>query len=79
MWDELSALAWLDPSLITGKDARYLDVDLNRGPGFGDTLSWAQQDAPKIHGASVEIQVDLDTQKFYKELVDLLSAPVPRP
>src|SRR5437763_10020747 len=28
LWDELSALAWLDPSLITGKDMRYLDVDL---------------------------------------------------
>src|SRR5947208_9530241 len=59
LWDELSALPWLDPSLITGKDIRYLDVDLNRGPGFGDTLSWTQQDAPKIHGVPVEIQVDL--------------------
>ena len=79
LWDELAALAWLDPSLITGKDIRYLDVDLNRGPGFGDTLSWTQQDAPKIHGGPVEIQVDLDTQKFYKEFVDLLSASVPKP
>jgi inosine-uridine nucleoside N-ribohydrolase len=79
LWDELSALAWLYPSLITGKDTKYLDIDLNRGPGFGNTLSWTQQDAPKIHGGPVEIQVDLDTQKFYKEFVDLLSAPVPKP
>jgi purine nucleosidase len=78
LWDELSALAWLDPSLITGKDTRYLDVVLDRGPGFGDTLSWTEQEAPKIHGVRVEIQVDLDTQKFYKEFVELLSAPVPK-
>jgi inosine-uridine nucleoside N-ribohydrolase len=79
LWDELAALAWLDPSLITSKDTRYLDVDLNRGPGFGDTLSWTQPDAPKIHGRQAEIQVDFDTQKFYKEFVDLLSAPTPKP
>src|SRR6202034_4494014 len=40
LWDELAALAWLDPSLITAKDTRYLDVDLNRGAGYGNTLSW---------------------------------------
>lgn len=79
LWDELAALAWLDPSLITAKATKYLDVELNRGPAFGDTLSWGEEDAPKIHGTQVEIQVDLDTRKFYKEFVDLLSAPTPKP
>jgi hypothetical protein len=27
----------------------------------------------------VEVQVDLDTQKFYKMFVDLLKAPTPKP
>jgi inosine-uridine nucleoside N-ribohydrolase len=79
LWDELAAMAWLDPSLITAKDARYLDVDLNRGAGYGDTLSWSDEDKPKIVGPPVEIQVDLDAQKFYKEFVDLLAAPTPKP
>ncbi|HYM75301.1 MAG TPA: nucleoside hydrolase [Candidatus Dormibacteraeota bacterium] len=79
LWDELAAAAWLDPSLILSKDTRYLDVDLNRGAGWGDTLSWSEQDKPKIVGPPVEIQVDLDAQKFYKELVELLSAPTPKP
>lgn len=79
LWDELAALAWLDPSLITGKSMRYLDVDLNRGPGFGDTLSWTrEEDAPKIHGVQVEIQEDLDLERFYKEFVSLLSASGPK-
>jgi hypothetical protein len=38
-----------------------------------------EQDKPKIHGPQVEVQVDLDAQKFYKEFVDLLSAPTPKP
>jgi purine nucleosidase len=79
LWDELAAMAWLDPSLITAKNTRYLDVDLNRGAGYGDTLSWSDEDKPKIVGPPVEIQVDLDAQKFYKEFVDLLAAPTPKP
>ena len=79
LWDELSALAWLDPSLITAKDTKYLDINLNRGPSYGDTLSWSEQDRPQIVGPPVEIQVDLDAPRFYREFVDLLSAPTPKP
>ncbi|MDP3559792.1 MAG: nucleoside hydrolase, partial [Legionellaceae bacterium] len=28
LWDELAAAAWLDPTLITKKENRYMDVDL---------------------------------------------------
>ena len=79
LWDELAALAWLDPSLITAKDTRYLDVDLSRGADYGNTLSWSEHDKPKIVGPASEIQVDLDTQKFYNEFVKLLTAPTPKP
>jgi purine nucleosidase len=77
LWDELAAAAWLDPSLITKKDTRYLDVDLDRGASYGDTLSWSEQDKPKRELQPVELQVDLDTVKFYKLFVDLLTAPTP--
>lgn len=79
LWDELASLAWLNPSLITAKDTRYLDVNLNHGAAYGDTLSWSEQDKPKIVGPPVEIQQDLDLQRFYKEFVDLLAAPTPKP
>ena len=79
LWDELAAVAWIDPSLITAKDARYLDVDLNHGAGHGNMLSWNERDKPKIVGPATEVQVDLDTEKFYKMFVDLLTAPTPQP
>jgi inosine-uridine nucleoside N-ribohydrolase len=79
LWDELAALAWIDPKLITAKYTRYLDVDLSRGAGYGDTLSWTEQDKPQIVGPPIEIQDNLDMQKFYKEFVDLLSAATPKP
>jgi inosine-uridine nucleoside N-ribohydrolase len=79
LWDELAAIAWLDPSLITAKETRYLDVDLDRGASYGNTLSWAEHDKPGNAGPPVEIQVDLDTERFYKMFVDLMTAPTPKP
>jgi purine nucleosidase len=79
LWDELASLAWLDPSLITAKDKRYLDMDLSRGAGYGNTMSWSENDKPKIVGPAAEIQVDLNTQKFYDMFVELLKAPTPKP
>jgi len=79
LWDELAAAAWLDPSLITVKETRYLDVDLTRGASFGNTLSWTEQDKPQLTGPPIEVQLDLDTAKFYKMFVDLLTATTPQP
>jgi purine nucleosidase len=79
LWDELTAVAWLDPSLITQRETRYLDVELGRGASYGDTLSWGDQDKPKTASPPIEIQVDLDKEKFYREFVELLIAPTPKP
>jgi len=79
LWDELAALAWLEPSLTTAKDTRYLDVDLNRDAGYGNTLSWTEPDKPTIVGLPAEMQVDLDLEKFYRMFVELLTAPTPKP
>jgi inosine-uridine nucleoside N-ribohydrolase len=75
LWDELAAAAWLDPTIITKKEIRLMDVDLDRGANYGNVLTWSDQDKPKIEVRPVEIQVDLDTQKFYKAFVNLLTAP----
>jgi len=77
LWDELAAAAWLDPSLITKKETRYMDVDLDRGAGYGNTLTWTDRDKPKLEVQPVEVQDDLDTAKLYKMFVDLLTAPTP--
>ncbi len=78
LWDELAAVAWLDPSIITKTETRFMDVDLGRGAGYGNTLTWTDVDKPKLQVQPVEIQDDVDTQKFYKLFVELLSAPPPR-
>jgi purine nucleosidase len=77
LWDELASAAWLDPSIITKSETRYMDIDLSRGANYGNILSWQDSDKPKVEVRPVEIQVDLDTEKFYNLFVDLLKAPTP--
>jgi purine nucleosidase len=78
LWDELAAAAWLDPSIITKKETRFMDVDLDRGANYGNVVTWAAEDKPKVDVKPVEIQVDLDAPKFYKMIADLLSAATPQ-
>jgi inosine-uridine nucleoside N-ribohydrolase len=77
LWDELAAAAWLDPGIITRKEIRYMDVDLDGGAGYGNTLTWSEEYKPKLEVKPVEIQVDLNTEKFYDLFVELLKAPTP--
>jgi purine nucleosidase len=77
LWDELAAAAWLDPSLITKKETLFMDVDLDRGAGYGNSLSWTNRDKPEVELQPVEVQDDLDLERFYKLFVDLLAAPTP--
>ena len=77
LWDELAAVAWLDPSIITKWKKLYIDVDTDHGAGYGNTLAWAPGLQPDMGEVLVEVQDDLDKQKFYKEYIDLLSHPTP--
>jgi len=77
MWDELAAAAWIDPSIITKRETRYMSVDLDHGAGYGNTLTWSEKDKPARTVQPVEIQLDLDKEKFYRMFIVLMSAPTP--
>jgi len=74
MWAELAAAAWLDPSVITKQETRYLSVDIGHGAGYGNTITWTARDKPQTAGQPVTIQVDLDKEKFYEMFVRLMAA-----
>jgi purine nucleosidase len=77
MWDELAAAAWLHPELITRREMRFMDVDVDHGEGYGNTLTWSEQDKPKISVQPVEIQMDLNLEQFNRLFVKLMTAPTP--
>lgn len=79
MWDELAAAAWIDPSVITKNEMRYMQVNLDRGAGYGNTITWPilpGKTSNRDAGAQpVEVQVDLDLEKFYRMFIGLMTAP----
>jgi purine nucleosidase len=73
LWDELTACAWLDPTIITKEKLLYMDVDLSHGPSYGDTLTWTEKLKPPTGVHLVHAQVDLDLPRFQKMFVELMS------
>ncbi len=77
MWDELAAAAWLDPSIITKKEIRFMSVDIDHGAGYGNTLTWDGSDRPNVTVQPVVIQLDLNTGKFLDMFASLMTRPTP--
>jgi len=73
MWDELTACAWIDPSIITRRAKIYLDTDLSHGPDYGNTLSWTDKTRPGTETRPVSAQMDVDVARFDKLFVDLMT------
>jgi inosine-uridine nucleoside N-ribohydrolase len=76
MWDELAAAAWIDPTIITKEETLYVDVDITRGPNYGNTLNWSDADRPKVGVRPVHVWVDLDKKKFDGMFVELMTGAV---
>jgi purine nucleosidase len=78
LWDELAAAAWLDPTIITAEKMLYVDVDVVRGPEYGNTLTWSEEFRPqamKDAGVKpVHVQMELDSAKFNRMFVELMKA-----
>jgi purine nucleosidase len=77
LWDELAAAAWLDPTLITNERYVYMDVSVDKGMSYGDTLVWGDRDKPALPLQKVHAQMDVDWPKFQKMFVQLMSEPTP--
>ena len=75
LWDELTAAAWLDPSIITAERELYIDVDLSSGATYGDTLAWTKQNKPGTDLQPVHVQTDLDLSRFTQMFVKLMQSP----
>lgn len=54
-----------------------MDVSLDRGASYGDTLVWEPGEQPGLGEQLVEVQENLNLEKFYKEFVALMTAETP--
>src|SRR5437899_5448664 len=75
MWDELSAAAMVDPSIITGEKELYVDIDIDHGPSYGETLFWNPGTALPSYERKATVQFDVDAPKLYDLYVKLMTQP----
>ena len=73
MWDELSAAALIDPFMITRAEQRYVDIDVDHGPSYGETLFWAPEAQVPPYEKSATVQFDVDVPKFSELFVNLMT------
>jgi hypothetical protein len=48
---------------------------IDHGAGYENTLTWTEKDKPKVTVQPVEIQLDLDTEKFSETFVGFMTEP----
>jgi len=73
MWDELAALAWIDPMIISTAQTLYVDVNLDHGYNYGDTLTWSEKSRPETLSLQpVRVQMQLDHERFERRYLSLI-------
>ena len=72
MWDEVSVAAMLDPSIITNQREMYIDLDIDHGINYGNTLAWELRQGEKPGLRPIWVQFDLDLDRFYDLYAELM-------
>jgi len=75
MWDEISAAAFLDPGIITKEEELYVNIDIDHGPSYGQTIFVGKNTKVPSWWKLATVQFDLNTAKFYDLYVQLMTAP----
>jgi inosine-uridine nucleoside N-ribohydrolase len=73
MWDEIAAAALIDPSLITRQQELYVNIDINHGASYGQTIFVEKEVKVPSWWKLATVQWDLDTRRFYQLYTDLMS------
>ena len=84
VWDSITAAVWLHPEIATDIQERYLTVDTNYGPGYGNAISWwtsRNRDVETGEGMPYGVQkcdilFDIDREAFWDFYVDILTTNV---
>jgi purine nucleosidase len=65
MWNELSVASVLDPTVITAQREMFVDVDIDHGIDYGNTLAWELDHQHPPGTRKAWVQFDLNLDRFY--------------
>ena len=75
MWDEIAVAALLDPSIITDRRELYVNIDIDHGPSYGQTIFLDKDTKAPLWWKLATVQFDLDAPRFYQMYVRLMTLP----
>jgi inosine-uridine nucleoside N-ribohydrolase len=76
MWDEIAVAAFLDPTIITDQKELHVNIDIDHGAGYGQTIFVDKDAKVPSWWKLATVQFDLNTDKFYDLYVRLMTAPI---
>jgi inosine-uridine nucleoside N-ribohydrolase len=66
----------IDPSIVTGQKELYVDIDVDHGPSYGETLFWEPGTEVPPYERKATVQFDVDTKKLYDLYIKLMTQPL---
>lgn len=64
MWDELAAMVWLEPAIVTRAETLYIDFETSQTAAYGDTLSWTEPYRPHLGEQAQRVILSVDRAKL---------------
>ena len=78
LWDELTTMIYLDPTLVTKQKEVLMDVDISHGPGYGSARIFADPVAPHQGERKVNVIVEIDAKRFVDTFVKAMQWQPPQ-
>jgi inosine-uridine nucleoside N-ribohydrolase len=72
MYDQIAALSFLEPAVVTRSEEMWIDVQIDHGPSYGLTLFWDAQRTPPPGVRKANVQFDLDYPRFIELFLELM-------
>lgn len=64
MWDEVAAMVWLAPDIVTKAETLYIDFETSQTASYGDTLSWTEAYRPHLGERAQRVILSVDRAKM---------------
>jgi inosine-uridine nucleoside N-ribohydrolase len=78
MYDQIAILALLEPDTVRRSEERFLDVEVDHGALYGQTLYWDSERRPPPGVRKARVLLDLDASRFMEEFLERMNKPAGR-
>jgi purine nucleosidase len=78
MYDQIAIVALLEPDVVRRSEEMFLDVEVNHGALYGQTLYWDSERRPPEGVRKATVLLDLDAPRFMGAFLERMKRPVAR-